>query len=303
MKTLVTGANGFVAAHLMSQLLEKGYEVVGTVRSQKKAPTIFPEVTYREADLTKAEGWKEAMEGIDVVFHVASPLGGDNPNDPKLIDIAVAGVENVFAGAHQAGVKRIIMTSSQAACTPESSTRGVIDESFWTDPKNKEINAYRQSKLFAEKRAWELAKEYDMQLTTILPGAIFGPALTENKSSNAVIENIATQKAVPNINLEVTDVRDLATLHIIAMENAGTIGERIIAKNNDLTFAEVSEALGKHARKMPDFALKIAAAFIPSLRALTPMLGRQYTHTNQKAISYGWNPRDAKETVRDIFEK
>ncbi len=285
---------------MIQQSLNKRYEVVRTVRNLKKAPTIFPGVVYKEADLTHADGWLDAMEGVDTIFHVASPLGGQNPDDEKLIDIAVAGVENVFHAAHEAGVKRIIMTSSQAACTPLRSMTGEIDETLWTSESNHEINAYRKSKLFAEKKAWELAEKYQIRLTTILPGSIFGPALTENRSSNAVLENIKKQKAVPSITLEVSDVRDLAALHLLALENSQTCGERLIAKNGDLTFAEIGQIYGTHPITLPDFALRIAARFVPPIRALTPMLGRRYTHTNKKAIGFGWQPRPAEETIKSV---
>lgn len=302
MKVLVTGANGFLATHLIQQLLEKNYEVVGSVRSLERAPKIFNHVSYFAANLTSSQGWLEAMKDVEAIFHVASPLGHDNANNPQLIQEAVSGVEVVFQAAKNAGVKRLIMTSSQAAATPQAKTTGIITEDFWSDPKNPELNAYRLSKLFAEKKAWELAKKYQLDLTTILPGAIFGPALTANRSSNQVLDGIKVAKFVPNISLEVTDVRDLAALHILALEKSQTIGERYIAKNNDLTFQEIAEIFGNHSFLLPDFLLKISGKFVGSLRALVPMLQRKYTHSNEKALQIGWQARAAKETVLAVFK-
>lgn len=152
MKVLVTGANGFLATHLIQQLLAAHYQVVGTVRNLGRAPKIFSDIKYVVANLTSPDGWQEAMTGIDAIFHVASPLGHDDANQPRLIEEAVAGVEHVFSAAHLAGVKRIVMTSSQAAATPKAETTGVLTEEFWSDKKNTELNAYRLSKLFAEKK-------------------------------------------------------------------------------------------------------------------------------------------------------
>ncbi|GMC00035.1 NAD-dependent epimerase/dehydratase family protein [Enterococcus thailandicus] len=302
MKVLVTGANGFVATHIIKLLQEKNYEVNGTVRNLDRAPVIFEGVSYFAADLTSASGWKNSMVGVDAILHVASPLGHENSNDPKLIDEAVQGVQHVFDAAHQAGIKRIIMTSSQAAATPLASTTGVIDETYWSDQHNPELNAYRLSKLAAEKKAWELAKKYDLALTTILPGAIFGKALTSNRSSNGVLDGIKRSRLVPKITLEVTDVNDLANLHLLALENNDTIGERILAKNTDLSFAQISRIYGNQPIIVPDFALKFAAKFVGELRSLVPMLKRKYTHSNQKAIKLGWQPRDGRQTVLEAIE-
>lgn len=177
MKILVTGANGFVATHIIQQLLAEGHTVVGTIRNRAKQPPIFDNVTYVVANLTSAEGWLDAMTDVEAILHVASPLSHENANNPQLIDEAISGVTIVFEAAKKAGVKRIVMTSSQAAATPLTHTTGIIDETFWSDAENPELNAYRLSKLFAEQTAWSLAQQYDLQVTTILPGALKGMRL------------------------------------------------------------------------------------------------------------------------------
>ncbi|MFB8537188.1 hypothetical protein ACOYX0_08470 [Enterococcus thailandicus] len=139
-------------------------------------------------------------------------------------------------------------------------------------------------------------------MTTILPGAIFGKALTSNRSSNGVLDGIKRSRLVPKITLEVTDVNDLANLHLLALENNDTIGERILAKNTDLSFAQISRIYGNQPIIVPDFALKFAAKFVGELRSLVPMLKRKYTHSNQKAIKLGWQPRDGRQTVLEAIE-
>ena len=117
---LVTGGTGFLAGWTIRKLLEKGYSVGTTVRSMKKSEKVVNMLQYENvdtsalsfavADLTKADGWAEAMKGIDYVLHVALPLGGNNHEDPTLIPIAKNGIENVFSAAIRAGVKKIVMT-------------------------------------------------------------------------------------------------------------------------------------------------------------------------------------------------
>lgn len=155
-----------------------------TVRSESKAATVTSmlehegistcNLSFAFADLTKEDGWEDAMTGIDKVIHVASPLGGNNHENPELIPIAENGVKNVLNAAIKAGISKVVMTSSQAACYPDKKcSNSRVNESFWTETDNKWITNYMRSKLYAEKAAWEIIGEQNhTQLTTILPGAI-----------------------------------------------------------------------------------------------------------------------------------
>ncbi len=188
---LVTGGTGFLAGWTIRKLLEKGYSVRTIVRSMKKSEKVVNMLQYENvdtsalsfavADLTKADGWAEVMKGIDYVLHVASPLGGNNHEDSTLIPIAKRGVENVFSAAIRVGVKKIVMTSSEAANYPDKKdTNPSIDETFWTDMDNKWITNYQRSKIIDEKTAWEMiGKQSHTKLATILPGAILGPYMNK----------------------------------------------------------------------------------------------------------------------------
>ena len=111
-------------------------------------PQIYP---LRKQILTKSDGWSNAMEDMDYVIHTASPLGGNNHENPELIPIAKKGVENVLSSAMEEGVEKIVMTSSEAACYPDKSNADPkINESYWTDFNNKDITNYQRSKLIAE---------------------------------------------------------------------------------------------------------------------------------------------------------
>ncbi len=221
---LVTGGTGFLAGWIIRKLLEKGYNVRTTIRSDKGFEKITSmlqtegvdctNLSYCIADLTSADGWDEAMKGIDKVLHVASPLGGDNHEDPTLIPIAKAGVENVINAAIRAKVEKVVMTSSQAACFPDRSNHNpALNEDFWTSLDNKFCTNYMKSKIIAEKTAWELIeKQNTTKLTTILPSAILGPNMAGKRSStDQIFEMILKGMPSPNVVYSVVDVRQ--TVH------------------------------------------------------------------------------------------
>ncbi len=133
-------------------------------------------LTFAVADLNQADGWDEAMKGIDYVLHVASPLGGNNHEDPTLIPTAKNGVVNVISAAIRAGMQKVVMTSSETPNYPDKKNPNPsVNEDFWTDMNNKWISNYQKSKIIAERTAWDLIhKQSRTKLVTILPGAILG---------------------------------------------------------------------------------------------------------------------------------
>lgn len=323
---LVTGGTGFVAGWCITKLLQQGYSVRTTIRSrskedilrqtlQKNTDTGGP-LTFYIADLTSDDGWKEAIQGCDYVLHVASPLGNDNTKDPDaLIVPAREGTLRVLRAATNAGVKRVVMTSSCAAVTPlKSNSDQAVDESFWSDPESKELNPYRKSKVLAEMAAWEYMRTAGSPttLTTILPGAVFGPVLSkDNLGSLQVFERIIYRKIPgnPRIGFEIVDVRDLADLHIIAMKSPGAAGQRFIALSEQMWMADIARAISANfgtrskkvvTKEIPDFILRLLSIADPSIGALIPMLGRKFIRTSAKAKNVlGWQPRPAIETVLD----
>lgn len=322
-KVLVTGGTGFLAGWTIRKLLEQGYEVRTTVRSEKKKDAVksmlesenvgTERLEFALADLTKSDGWKEAMRGIDYVLHVASPLGGKNHEDPSLIPTAKSGVENVFREAICAGVKKIVMTSSEAANYPDKKdTRSEINEDFWTDAGNKWITNYMRSKIAAERTAWKMIeKQTATKLVTILPGAILGPFMGGKRSStDQIFEMILKGTPSPNVIYPVGDVRDLAELHILAMKSGKADGQRFIAESEEMTMPEMARILKEAfpGRKVstaviPDFVISLMAKFNVQMKVLNTMTGLKYHRDSSKARSLlGWKPRPARETVLDAAE-
>lgn len=235
---LVTGGSGFVGLHILLQLLQQGYRVRTTLRSLKSKDKIvatlkangidlLDQITFAEAELTNDAGWAEAMAGCTYVLSVASPVFFDVPKDEQAaIRPAVEGVLRVLKFAREADVKRVVMTSNFGAVGFSQTDKSrETTEADWTDPNLKGLSVYEKSKLLAERAAWEFMAKGggNMEFATINPVAIFGPSLDAHISGSLkVITNMldGTWKMIPPIPLNIVDVRDVAALHILAMENA-----------------------------------------------------------------------------------
>lgn len=314
---LVTGGTGYVGGWAIVALLEAGYDVRTTVRSASKEGAVRDAVGERVgfaiADLTEDGGWDSAMEGVDYVLHVASPLGDESSKDPgALIVPARDGAVRVLRASTRAGVKRVVMTSAANAASPASYTAdGVTDETLWT-VDSPSLPTYRRSKTLAEKAVWDVMEGYDgpTELTTVLPGAVFGPILAaDNVGTTQIIQRMLTGKmpGTPKIGLEVVDVRDLVDLHIRAMVAPEAAGQRFLGTGEFVWMREIAaalkDALGPQAarvptRQLPNFMVRLAAITDPSLRAITISLGRRNRHTTAKAERVlGWKARPAAQTV------
>jgi nucleoside-diphosphate-sugar epimerase len=197
-KVLVTGGTGFLGAHCVLQLLEKGYSVTTTLRSLKRKEEVlemlrsgdilsFENLSFIETDLTKDANWDEAAKNCDYVLHVASPIGLSIPKDEnEMIRPAVDGTLRVLKAAKKAGVKRVVMTSNFGAVGySHKDTTKIITEECWTDPNEKGLSAYNRSKVLAERAAWDFMQKEggDLELSVINPMGIFGPSLGPDLSS------------------------------------------------------------------------------------------------------------------------
>lgn len=325
---LVTGGTGFVAGWCIAGLLQRGYAVRTTVRSLSKEAAVRAAIaaagvsgdrlTVFAADLTQDDGWDAAMAGCDHVLHVASPLGRDATRDPSALIIpARSGTIRVLRAATKAGVRRVVMTSAAATARPPRGSERVSDERIWADPDDRKLDAYRQSKILAERAAWDFMARNSgpTTLATILPGAVFGPVLTtENLGSVQIIQRLLEGRpaGIPRIGLWVVDVRDLADLHIRAMTAPEAAGERFIAVGDFMWMKDIADTLrfrlGHRAskvptRRLPDVVFKALSLFIPQLRMFTPDLGRRNATSSEKARRVlGFSPRPATTTIVDCAE-
>lgn len=317
---LVTGGRGFVAGWAIVELLRRGYRVRATIRDLANEADLRRAVgtaidagdrlEVARADLTADAGWAEAMAGCRYVLHIASPMAG--LAEDALIATAVEGTRRVMSAAVAAGVARVVMTSSSAACTLAKPIPGAIDESIWTDPGQPGLAAYRRSKVLAEQAAWEIVSGTATQLTTLLPGAIFGPALRREQSGSvSIIRGLleGRPRYLPRLAFNIIDVRDLAAMHVEAMAKPDAAGERFILMGEALWFRDVARVLhqrlgaratGVPTTSLPDWAARTLAAFSPRMRELLPLLGRTQKFSTEKARRVlGFAPRPAADTVAE----
>ncbi len=324
---LVTGGTGYVAGWCIAELLKRGYNVRTTVRNATREKAVTDAVSsvvdsagrlsFAVADLTSDDGWADAVKGVDYVLHVASPLGDTGSNDPdSLIIPARDGAVRVLRAATEAGVKRVVMTSAANAASPSSyATEGITDEALWTDTDDPTLIPYRRSKTLAERAAWDFVKEHggSTELTTVLPGAVFGPILTAATTGSVdIIARMLSGKlrGAPRIGFEVVDVRDLADVHIRAMTTPDAAGQRFLATGEFIWMREMARTLHDgvdprvSTRQLPDFVVRFVARFVDkSLREIAPALGRRNRHSIEKAGRVlGWQPRPAREAVLDCAQ-
>ncbi|MEM6373013.1 MAG: aldehyde reductase [Pseudomonadota bacterium] len=301
-KVFVTGASGFIAKHIVKDLLAAGYEVRASIRSeQRKAEldALFPDAALEFAilDLTSDEGWDAALQGCDVLMHTASPFPMSDPKDPQeLIRPAVDGTLRALNAALKAGIKRVILTSSNAAIYKDASKpkEAPSDETHWTTADAPFVTAYEASKTLAERAAWDFVAQHpEIALTTVNPGAVFGPALDSRYGTSLeLVERLMSGKdpMIPPMSLPMVDVRDVSMMHVRALELEATKGERFAATAETMRFAEAVKvlaawdpALKMAKREAPVWLLRVFALFMPEAKAVIVSLGRNLSVSGAKA--------------------
>lgn len=324
---LVTGGSGYLGSWCVIALLEQGYRVRTTVRDLAREAEVRAAVeakvpadgrlTVLAADLTADAGWQEAVAGCDYVLHVASPFPPAQPQNPdELIVPAREGTLRVLRAALEAGVERVVVTSSVAAIAGGSKPGRQLTEEDWTDPDKPGLSPYVRSKTIAERAAWDFAREQGatQRLAVVNPGAILGPVLSDDQSfSLQLIERLLKgMPGIPRIGFSFVDVRDVADLHLRAMTAPEAGGERFIAAGPFLWASEVAailrERLGAAApkvpkRSLPDFAVRLAGRFDPGIRSILGQLGLRYEYSSEKAETrLGWRQRPAEQTIVECAE-
>ncbi len=326
-RVLVTGGTGFLGGWCIASLLERGYDVRTTVRGDlaSREPAVRGAVAaagveadsrleVTQADLGRDDGWHDAVAGCRYVLHVASPFPPAQPKDPdELIVPARDGALRVLGAALQAGVERVVMTSSIAAVRSgrASSEAEPYTEADWTDGSDEARTPYVRSKTLAEQAAWEHVRNAGAQerLSAINPGAIIGPTLSDDHSYSlqAIQRLVDGMPAAPKLGFTFVDVRDVADLHIRALTSQAAGGERFIATDQFLWLGQVAailrERLGESAKKVPtriapNVLIRGMALFDPSVRSVVGDLGKRAWFSSDKARStLSWQTRPVEDSI------
>ena len=325
---LVTGGTGFIGLHCLQQLLDKGYKVRTTIRSEsrkqevleamKKHSSNCENLEFYIADLLKDDGWKEAVEGSKYVLHVASPFFlGEPENEDVFIRPAVEGTLRVLKACADADVQKVVLTSSFAAVGyGHPREKEVYTEEDWSSVDG-EISAYAKSKTLAEKAAWEFVENLEeskkFDLTVINPVAVTGPMLTSDigSSNDFLLKLISgSMPACPKIHMGYIDVRDVAKAHIFSMTEEKTNGERIIVSENEMFFAEVGKTLNEAGfkksptKELPNFLVKIMSFFVGELKTLISALDRRGDIDKTKAERFfNWEYISTEQSVTETAQQ
>lgn len=320
-KVLLTGASGYIGKHILRELRAHGYSVRATVRSDERAEEIralFPKVAidFAMLDLEQDRGWEAALEGIDVLLHTASPFPGDIPKDPdELIRPAVDGTMRALNAAKAAGVKRVVLTSSTVAIYGGRDNDGTRDltEADWTaDDAIDIVGAYGMSKTRAERAAWDfVAQNPEIVLTTINPGVVMGAPMDHRFGTSLRLAQMALAGKFPlqpNMTFPFVDVRDVARMHVAAIDNAKTFGRRFAAGIEggfaipDMV-AKIGEISGNpklRSRVAPNWLIRALALVNSDMRQVAPLLTRRtYVSTANTLAAFGAPYIGAEETLRE----
>lgn len=282
-KVLLTGASGFIATHVFKILLDKGFYVVGTVRSQEKASwldKIFSaqnssyEIEFVE-DISTDGSFDEVFKkhsDIKYVIHTASPFFRPSSDPEKtILKPAIKGTTNILKAIkqHAPQVEHVVITSSFAAILNHYLEGGffgdpsyVYSEKSWSALTYEESVGnldltYNGSKNLAERAFWKFIKEENVNFsgTSINPPYVFGPMLQEVKvekdlnTSNGVLYKLLRSRLIEKVENSVgiaVDVRDAALAHVLAIEKKQAIGQRWFVTSDYFTSYGVLQLLKKN---------------------------------------------------------
>jgi len=319
----VSGGSGYIAGYLIRQLVEQGWMVHTSVRDLARETALRQLLAVDDArlkvfaaDLTRDDGWAEAMQGCSHVAHVASPLPGNWVKKPDdLIVPARDGVLRALRAARVAGVCRFVMTSSVAAII-YGRGRGVhhFSETDWTPADYPGIAPYTLSKTLAERAArdWVAREGAGIEFCSVNPAVVLGPVWGADYSSSiALVKKLLTgsMPGCPDLGFGVVDVRDVADLHLRTLVAPQMAGERFIASGPFLKVIEIAhilrQQLGEQARRvptrrLPDLLVRMAAWFDPLVRtAVTELGAERHTDPSHAREVLGWVARPPQQTIVD----
>lgn len=315
-RVLITGASGHLGAALVRAALRGGHDVRAMVRAssdRRGLQGLAAEVVV--GDVLDPASLEAASAGRELVLHAAAVYRNWAPTEEAILAPAVAGTENVLRAAAAAEVRRVVVTSSNAAVGYGDDPRRPLDETSWNATPHA---VYVRAKTQAERRALALGPELGIEVVSVCPCGIVG--LWDYRPTPTTKAVVAMVQGGPSVlDLAVTDVRDVAEGVLLAAER-GRPGERYLLAGENCTKERIAEivsaATGKPVRAMlPPRPVMWALAAVGELRArlggpdpditrdeLADVYGRHLLYDSTKArTELGWTSRPAEDALRDAI--
>ena len=322
MKVLVTGANGHIGSHTVRYLLEAGHDVVAFVRESADLRSLEGlDVTYAKGDVTDPESIDKAIQGCEVVVHLAAVYKTWAKDPADIVEPAVKGAENIFRAAKKAGVKRVVYTSSMASVGVSKTKVARTAEDWNEDAKN----PYYVAKTESEKKARQLADEAGIELVVLCPTMVVGPLDYRITPSTELVMKMANFQLpylmtyIGGTNL--VDVRDVAMVHAKAVDQEGVAGKRFIIGSDNVSSRQVGAMVksftgtGSLHVAMPRGMMLASMGFMEAvmkLFGLRPLVPKSLVHENvgrwawydcePTYQAFGYRPRAFREVIAGCLE-
>ena len=254
------------------------------------------------------------MDGVDAVFHVAGPydLSPQGPAEDH-IRPHEEGTIRVLNAAKNKNVKRVILTSTAGTVWMGTPLVESLGESNWNDLSRKNLSPYMKGKTLGERAAWDFVeKNKDINFTSILPQLVFGPGIGDHRECSTMkMFNMFAKKELPiapKMKAGISDVRDVAKMHIAALENDESIGRRFIVCSQPFWYKEMSEKLielgyNGPTFEPPNFLVRFMSIFDPAVKSIVDILGLDFRFDLSPAEKIlGYKPISVDKTFSDNGE-
>jgi dihydroflavonol-4-reductase len=319
MKVLLTGATGYLGAHIQSVLDERGIEFSAVSRAPQD------DGRFVMADLLNEEGLAESMKGFTCLIHAAGMVSHAPEDADHVWRIHVEGTRNVLKAAKEAGINRVVYLSTSGTIAVSDDPKCFSTEEDETPFSLIKDWPYYRSKLYAEQLALE-ASCPEMSVLSLNPTLLLGPGDRSDGESTKSIRMFLDDQLpmAPSGGLSFADVRDVAETVVDALES-GAAGERYLLASSNMPFLEFYQKIARIADKplpmgsVPKRAHKVLKLF-PGWKEIGRTVGLElkredlilashywYADSSKAEDQLGWAPRDPlatlEDTVHDIVEK